>query len=112
MDTRKSIGMAPCLHNRDGWDAKRFEIVFHQIRYADILAQHSAARHDHGRIPFAVKFRCMKSAIRRVIVVAEDNQRIRLRGRFIHHPKLPGKAHQWMPGNVQNGQKTKKKQKK
>jgi hypothetical protein len=52
----------------------------------------------------------MKGAIRRVIVVAEDDQRIGWRRRFVQHPKLPGETHQRVPGNVENGEKSKEKQ--
>ncbi len=81
------------LYDRGGGHAKRFEIVLHHVRYADILAQHSAAGHNHGRYLFAVQFRGMKGAIRRVVVVTKDYQRIGWRGWFVYHPKLPGEPH-------------------
>jgi hypothetical protein len=84
--------------------------VFHYFRDAEVLAQHAAAGDDHGRYIFAVQFRSVKGAIGRVIVVAEDNQGIGLRGWFVHHPELPGEAQQRVPGRVENGEKSEKEQ--
>ena len=53
----------------------------------------------------------MKRAIRRVIVITEDNQGIGLCRRLVHHPKLPGETQQRIPGSVENGEKCEKKQK-
>jgi len=99
------------FHNRFGGHAKRFEVVLHHLRHAEILTQHPAARHDHGRNSFAVQFRGMEGAVRRVVIIAEDDECVGLRGRLIHYPGLPGKAQQRMPGNVEKCEESEKKEK-
>lgn len=98
-------------HNCFRGHAKRFQIVFHQIRYAGVLSQHPSAGHDHGGDPFTVQIRRMESAISQVIVVAKNNQGIAWRDRLIHHPKLTGGAQQRMPDSVNGHEKSKEKQK-
>jgi hypothetical protein len=84
--------------------------MFHYIRDADILAQHSAAGDDHGSYPFAVQSRGMKSAIGGVVVVAEKNHHLGWHGGFVHHPKLTGGPQQRVPGKKENGEKSHEKQ--
>ena len=98
------------LHNRRGGHAKRLQVVFHYVRQAHVLAQHPAARHNDGRYSFTVQFRRVKSAIRGVIVVTENNQRIGWRGRLVHHPKLSGEPQQRVPEEVEEQEKPGEKQ--